>query len=201
MKKPMSFWVFLVSGISVLVCIPLILISEKLGFPDDPYHFIQMILVPVCLVSGVWYSTRRKAEKGRFEKYLVGIGIVLCGLFMLLVGYLIFGPIVTDYYHRERFDAELWRSEEGFNYEGMWPHRLCMVDNLMSSGKLDGLTRNQVVELLGLPHSKEFPHGAVDCDIHYYLGPERGFIGIDSEWLFIKFDNNGRVVKYWIYTD
>ena len=83
----------------------------------------------------------------------------------------------------------------------MWPPRLCMVDDLMSSGKLDGLTSQQVVELLGPPHDKSFPFGCTQCDIHYYLGPERGFIRIDSEWLFITFGKDGKVTRYWLYRD
>lgn len=34
----------------------------------------------------------------------------------------------------------------------------------------------------------------------YYLGPERGLISIDSEWLVIEFDNN-TVVDYHIKRD
>ena len=83
----------------------------------------------------------------------------------------------------------------------MWPPRLCMVDDLLSSGRLDGLTRKQVVDLLGPPADQNFPAGAQSCDIHYYLGPERGFIRIDSEWLFITFGDDGKVNRYWLYRD
>jgi hypothetical protein len=86
-------------------------------------------------------------------------------------------------------------------HDTMWPPRLCMVDDLMVSGRLMGMSSNQVVELLGPPHDKSFPFGAVNCDIHYYLGPERGFIRIDSEWLFLKFGPDGKVNRQWLYTD
>ena len=75
---------------------------------------------------------------------------------------------------------------------------MCMVDNLMKSHTLDGLTKEEVIELLGEPHKKDFPFEAVYCDVHYYLGPGRSLIRFDSEWLFITFDDNDRVNRYWI---
>ena len=39
-----------------------------------------------------------------------------------------------------------------------------------------------------------------DNNVVYYLGDERGFISIDSEWLVITFDNN-IVVEVKIETD
>lgn len=120
---------------------------------------------------------------------------------VILVGWLVFGDAVADLVHRRRFDAEVWRSEESSQDDTLWPPRLCMVDSLMSSGQLDGLGRSQVVELLGTPHDKSFPPGATSCDMHYYLGPERGFIRIDSEWLFITFGDDGKVNRYWLYRD
>jgi len=34
-----------------------------------------------------------------------------------------------------------------------------------------------------------------EFDIVYYLGPQRGFMGIDSEWLVLKLNPDGRVKK------
>ena len=40
-----------------------------------------------------------------------------------------------------------------------------------------------------------------EYDMVYWLGPERGFIGIDSEWLAISLDPNGAVRNYKIVRD
>ena len=120
---------------------------------------------------------------------------------VVLIGWMVLGASVENLVHRQKFDAELWRNQEKVEHDTMWPPRLCMVDNLIFSGKLDGLTSNQVVQLLGPPHDKSFPFGATNCDIHYYLGPERGFIRIDSEWLFITFGEDSKVNRYWLYRD
>ena len=119
----------------------------------------------------------------------------------IFIGCLLLGDTASNLVHRRKFDAELWRNQQQVEHDTMWPPRLCMVDHLMSSGLLDGLTRNQVVQLLGPGHDKSFPGGATSCDIHYYLGPERGFIRIDSEWLFITFDDDNKVKRYWLYRD
>lgn len=77
-----------------------------------------------------------------------------------------------------------------------------MVDDLISSKRLDGLTSNEVLSLLGPPADKGFPYGATNCHVHWKLGPCRCFImRIDSEWLFITFDQAGVVEKYWLYED
>ncbi len=35
----------------------------------------------------------------------------------------------------------------------------------------------------------------------YYLGNERGFIPIDSEYLVLQFDKDGRVIEYKVQRD
>ncbi len=52
-----------------------------------------------------------------------------------------------------------------------------------------------------MPVEENFPFGAEACDIPYPLGPERGVIRIDSEWLFITFGDDGTVSRYWLYRD
>lgn len=120
---------------------------------------------------------------------------------LLMIGWLVLGDCVLNFVYRQKFNADTWRNQEQVEHDHIRPPRLRMVDNLMSSGRLDGLSRNQVVELLGPPHDKSFPFGAKFCDIHYYLGPERRFPSIDSEWLFITFGDDGKVNRYWLYTD
>ena len=38
-------------------------------------------------------------------------------------------------------------------------------------------------------------------DLLYCLGPERGFLGIDSEWLAIWFDDNSKAERWELLTD
>lgn len=72
-----------------------------------------------------------------------------------------------------------------------------MLESLLSEHHLVGMTREEVVALLG-PSDWEnrFGYG----DLNYVLGPEEGFISIDMEWLTLDF-KDGRVVDVRITRD
>ena len=76
--------------------------------------------------------------------------------------------------------------------------RLRMADDLVSNKKLIGLARQEVVARLGEPPKTEY---FKDFDLVYYLGPERGFISIDSEWLLLNLGPDGRVQRATIAHD
>jgi hypothetical protein len=76
--------------------------------------------------------------------------------------------------------------------------RLEMADRLVARGTLIGKSRAMVVELLGEPPPTGY---FADWDLVYWLGPERGFISIDSEWLVLRLDADGRVTENRIVRD
>ena len=163
------------------------------------FHAVDHILgwLPWAVLAAILVLRCVKGRRIRFGSYLLGT----ISPWVLAIGELLVGDNMADWLHRRAFDAEAWRSQESVEYDEMWPPRLCMVDDLMASGRLDGLTRNQVLKLLGPPEDKGFPGQAADYDIHYYLGPERGFLRIDSEWLFISLGDDGKVNRYWLGRD
>ena len=63
-----------------------------------------------------------------------------------------------------------------------------MADELVSSQRLVGLTRQQVEVLLGEPDKMSF----AEYKLAYYLGVERGF-SMESKYLVLKLDSEGRV--------
>jgi hypothetical protein len=73
-----------------------------------------------------------------------------------------------------------------------------MADRLIARDTLRGMTRAEVVRLLGEPLDIQPFSG---CDLAYYLGPERGFMSIDSECLVIRLGPDGRVIACKIVTD
>jgi hypothetical protein len=95
-----------------------------------------------------------------------------------------------------RFTSEGWRQGGGENTAT--PVRLRMIEWLMRSGQLDGLTRPEVATLLGPANETRY---FSDWDLVYWLGPERGMFRIDSEWLVIRFGPNGRVSEYRVVRD
>lgn len=92
------------------------------------------------------------------------------------------------------FDPTAWR-DKTLIPQGV---RLGMADRLLARGTLRGKTRAQVVEMLGKPPETEYFR---EYDLVYWLGPERGFFGIDSEWLVMRIGSEGRVMECRLVTD
>jgi outer membrane protein assembly factor BamE (lipoprotein component of BamABCDE complex) len=94
------------------------------------------------------------------------------------------------------FVASWWNvdSEQGTALQT----RYRVADRLTSSGRLNGMTQTEVVALLGAPTDTD---KFKDHRLVYVLGPERGFISIDYEWLAIDFDPAGKVSKAAVVSD
>ena len=115
-----------------------------------------------------------------------------------LVWAYVYSPSFTERAHRLAFDAHAWRTNTA-DAGREWPTRLRMVDSLMDRRLLDGLTRAQVVELLGPADGTAKWR---EWDLVYQLGPERNALfRIDSEWLVIRLDARGAVTSYRLVAD
>ena len=92
------------------------------------------------------------------------------------------------------FDPNAWQRREQ-----AWDHAAGeMADRLVETSALQGMKRAQVVGMLGEPlQTPNFN----DWDMKYWLGPERGYLSIDSEWLVIRLGSDGRVADYRIVRD
>jgi hypothetical protein len=118
--------------------------------------------------------------------FVLGFGLLFAGLFGT--------PVVNDYASRVAFESAAWKAENGDAAQGVRVH---MVDDLLARHTLVGMSRAHLEELLGVP--PETPYFR-EYDYVYWLGPERGFISIDSERLVVKI-NDGVVVSAKIVTD
>jgi hypothetical protein len=97
---------------------------------------------------------------------------------------------------RKDFDSLSWTTS--LTNDDSNPIRLTMVDSLLKKYKLSGMARTDLDALLGIPPKTDY---FKDYDYVYWLGPERGFMSIDSEWLAIKFDTQGKVSEAKILRD
>lgn len=116
--------------------------------------------------------------------------------YVLLVGWVLGGPSVSDRWHRTAFDPAGWRQNDGARTD--WPARLRMVDDLLARRTLIGLRADSLDRLLGPREETAYFR---DWDRVYWLGPERGLIRIDSEWLGIRFSADGTVTEVRILRD
>lgn len=99
---------------------------------------------------------------------------------------------------RLSFDSAVWKANPATLPKPAGATRQRMVDDLLWDHPLIGLSRAEVEALIGAADVTPYFRG---YDMVYYLGPDRGFIAIDSEWLVIKFDGAGRVSEARLVTD
>jgi hypothetical protein len=95
------------------------------------------------------------------------------------------------------FDRAVWIEGEKAPPSPEAP-RLEMGDGLVDSRALLGKTRQEVEAMLG---SDTETDKFRNYDLVYWLGPQRGFMPIDSEWLVLKFDEKGEVSDARIVSD
>ena len=95
------------------------------------------------------------------------------------------------------FDRTIWLQGENAKFSSDAP-RLSMADGLVSSRALLGKTRSEVEAMLGTPtQTNKFR----DYHLVYWLGAERGYMSIDSEWLVVRFDKTNKASEARIVRD
>lgn len=107
----------------------------------------------------------------------LGVWLLVLAVITIVVGGGLYSSLT-----RVRFDSSAWKSVPADD-----PGKLAMVDDLLARHQLVGMTRTEIDAMLGTPPTTPFFQ---DYDYVYWLGPERGFISIDSEWLGIAFDGD-----------
>lgn len=95
-----------------------------------------------------------------------------------------------------QFDPEAWQANRHRPLTG--PPRIDMIDDLLERHELVGRPRATVVALLGEPEETDYFR---EYDMVYWLGPERGLISIDSEWLVLRLSGDGRVTERRVVSD
>jgi hypothetical protein len=124
-----------------------------------------------------------------------GIGALLAFMsaaFFLVVHLALRGPDVDTI----DFESAKWlaASVPDGTYNSV---RLRMADSFLADERPIGKSRDQIVALLGEPNDTPY---FSEYDMVYYLGPERGPMGIDSEWLVLKL-KDGAVTEAQLVTD
>jgi len=108
------------------------------------------------------------------------------------VGYFVVVPLIRHRLQARAFDAAAWRLANDEKDLSSTGPRSTMIDDLRSSGILEGKTRAEVEGLLG-PPLRPYP-GETDR-LRYLVGWTGGFIDLDPMVLVIHFGPDGRVSK------
>lgn len=122
----------------------------------------------------------------------------------LTVVFLIFAGLMSVVFMRHTdsqaafipFDQSIWTDDEAIHRLPN-PRRL-MIEDVLSNHLKAGMTRQEVITLLGKP--TETPHFR-DRDLVYWLGNEEGYVSIDSAWLVIDLDGTDAVEGFEKVTD
>ncbi len=129
------------------------------------------------------------------KRKLLILGLVATLLCVIgAVGWFFFGDTIQEHLRRRPFDAAVWKGEKTLTNDV----RIRMVDDLLRRHSFRGMTREQLTGIVGEPDKTEY---FKDWDLVYWLGPERGFMSIDSEWLVFRFDRQKKVTDHRIVRD
>jgi hypothetical protein len=112
-----------------------------------------------------------------------------------VVGWFFLGDDIRERSNRRQFDPVAWKANS-HNFTNAV--RIRMVDDLLRREKFRGMTRSQLTAIIGEPDDTPY---FKNWDMVYWLGPERGFISIDSEWLVFRLDSQKTVTDFRIVSD
>ncbi|MGG3528397.1 hypothetical protein COM13_26735 [Bacillus pseudomycoides] len=167
----------------LFICIAFIFI---IGTTHSSYNTVSILVVSIpfiLLLALQWivFHFSGGNNKGIFKSITI-VGAVLFSICIVQLG-------VNKY--NSKFQTDRWLKDER--------KRVYMIDDLLTKHKLVGKPKKEIVQLLGKPtETRRFEEMNQTV---YYLGDERGFIPIDSEWLILQFDNDDKVVEHRLYKD
>lgn len=142
--------------------------------------YIVLLFVAFRIWNGTDESKRKKVKKQLIALIIIAtIPVVYSGTQLAI------------HESQSRFSPEKWQKYEH--------ERVYMVDHLLKKYSITDMKKEEVINLLGEP--TEGAYFKESNNIVYYLGPERGIISIDSEWLVISFDEQDRVIENKIVRD
>jgi hypothetical protein len=151
---------------------------------------IGFALITFLIFYGIYKVARRSTNPVKKWYFWVSWVFATPLLYMLLV--VLFINYSFPSRSTMKFDSVVWVQ----NKEA----RVKMVDDLINRHLLDGKTKQEVIDMLGVGEEDSPYFQNTDREMIYYLGREDGITGIDSEWLLIWFEDE-RVLKYQVTKD
>lgn len=181
-------------------------------FAGTPFFFLYVLAVAISLIIlcssfiavlifAAIATVRRKSMSDRLYSFSVSVitSVIVVVMMTVLARFLPREfPTGSDLL---TFDSKTWISDNGNNLDDylMTPRQKMLRSTIEEY--VQNRTREQVLSALGRPTDTNY-FKASGRDLIYYLGPERdSFLGIDSEWLLIWFNEDGKVRKYQITVD
>lgn len=136
-----------------------------------------------------------KVKRSRVLLLTIYVALGVVSVYACFYLWLFFGWQIRDWMNRTSFDSTVWRENAGVFSE--FNDRQRMVNDLLDRYELLGLPSDSLDRLLGPSDNSDLG----DWDRVYFLGPERGWISIDDEWLSIRLDSDIVVTEVNIISD
>jgi hypothetical protein len=163
-----------------------------------------LILVTVAgiaslIIKGYSKHTGRSANKIGIAGFSLFSSTCILMPLILLIHIIIPRPLPSGSELR-KFNSAIWQANDSNEWKERLSTRQQMLKDVVEN-ILPGKHKAEIEKLLG-PSLETNYFRSVDKDLIYYLGPQRdGFLNIDSEWLFVWFDEKGVFERYKIAND
>lgn len=201
------------AGVVVVAYVALLALPRAVPSVEDSGFYIAYLrtlpaVAMALAIGGLWgFGGLLRARAGRGPAsslhrtlvLLAGAGIAASAAILLLLRLL--PTALPPGSYASEFDPLAWKAGNATESSsgGVAPRQRMLgdvVDNV-----LPGKSRSELEALLG-PSEDSSYFSSTGRDLIYPLGPERGsYMGIDSEWLLVWLDSEGRYQRYRIAND
>ena len=176
--------IFLVLIIFYLIYFYLVISWISHAHSEINIYSLSGIFLPFVLFLFIVYGLFKTS--GLINKKYVSISLIIIILPVLIsFGLLIYNEVES------KFIYEKWIKKED--------KRIWMVDDLLEKHEIVGMSKDDIEKLLGKP--SDIAYFKELDNMVYYLGPERGLVRIDSEWLIIRFGEDDIAIDVKIMKD
>jgi amino acid transporter len=157
------------------------------------YLFVGIITFIVLVIYYKYKKNHKPLQLVKFWLFWI-ISTVFTGTLVFVISIIYFlNTGFSDDYSVKSFNRESWITEPSKRVE--------MIDDLLESKRIDGMSEKEVEGLLGKPLDSTNYFLLSEYDMIYHLGIERNPVGVDSEWLLIWLNSSSVVTKYELRTD
>ena len=164
---------------------------------------ILLIILFFGLISLIRLVIAKRKDNLPSKVSIVGVFLILSFIILTPLTYVVHRyipralPTGSD---MKSFDPAIWKSESSTDWnEGISVREQMLKDVIEKI--LPGKSRQEIESALG-PSLETHYFSSLDKNLIYYLGPERdGLFNIDSEWLLIWIDEDGKFKRYMIAND
>ena len=164
---------------------------------------ILLVVASFGLISLLRFVIAKRRNDSPSKGSIVGIYLLLSFITLTPVTFAVHCyipralPFGSD---MKPFDSAIWKSESSTDWnEGISVREQMLTD--VVEKVLPGKSRQEIENALG-PSLETDYFSSFDKDLIYCLGPERdGLFNIDSEWLLIWLNEDGKFKRYMIAND